>query len=106
MHDTIAAMDIISQAKKHGKVKKIVVQVGDLSPIKADDIESILKKKVDWDIEIVEKPAEVKCVCGYQGEPKIMERTHDMVMYCCPKCGLIPEHAKGNKIILKKVVLQ
>ena len=46
MHDTIIAKDIISQAKKHGNVKKIVVEVGDVAPIKAEELEEILKKMV------------------------------------------------------------
>ncbi len=106
MHDTIIAKDIISQAKKHGKVKKIIVEVGDIAPLKADELEELLKKMVDWEVEVNKKKAEIKCICGYEGEPKVLERTHDMVMYVCPKCGLVPENAKGDKIILKKVVLQ
>lgn len=106
MHDTIIAKDIISQAKKHGNVKKIVVEVGDVAPIKAEELEEILKKMVDWDIEILTKKAEIKCICGFKGEPKILERSHDIVLYICPNCGLMPEDIKGNKIILKKVVLQ
>ncbi len=106
MHDTIIARDIINQAKKHGKVKKIVVEVGDIAAVKAEELEELLKKLVDWDIEIVKKEAIVKCVCGYEGEPKIIERGHDFVMYVCPKCNLVPEDVTGDKIILKKVVLQ
>ncbi len=106
MHDTIAAKEIISQAKKHGNVKKIFVEVGDLAPIRAEDMEENLKKFVDWEIEVIKKPAVVKCVCGYEGEPKVLERAHDFVMFCCPKCNLVPEDVKGTKIILKKIVLQ
>jgi len=106
MHDTTIAKDIISQAKKHGNVKKIVVEIGDIAAVKAEDMEELLKKLVDWNIEVIRKPAVVKCVCGYEGEPKILERGHDFVMYVCPECGLVPEDAIGDKIILKKVVLQ
>lgn len=106
MHDMIIAKDIISQAKKHGNVKKIVITVGGIAPVRAEEMEELLKKMVDWEIEVIKKPAVVKCVCGYEGEPKILERSHDIVMYVCPKCNLVPEDIKGDKIILKKVVLQ
>ncbi len=106
MLDTIAAKEVISRAKKHGDVKRIVVEVGDFSSTKAEDLEKLLKKFVNWAIEVIKKPAFVKCFCGYEGEPKVLERTKDFVMFCCPKCMLVPEDISGTKIILKKIILQ
>jgi len=39
MHETIIAKQIIDEAKKHGKVRSIVVEVGDLAHLLKVEVE-------------------------------------------------------------------
>jgi len=107
MHETIIANKIIEKAKEHGKVKKVVIEVGDLANLPAFEMEEVMKKMTDWKIEIRPAKAEIKCKCGYKGEPKIIERAHDFVIYECPECKKMPaEVLKGDEIILKQVEVE
>jgi len=103
MHDSIIARQIIDQAKKHGKVKSITIEVGELASLTAHDLEHVMEAMADCKVNVLEMPAEVRCVCGYSGRPKILERGHDIVMFVCPKCGNVPEVISGDKITLKKI---
>lgn len=103
MHDTIIMKDIIEQAKKQGEVQEIVIEVGRLSPIEADHLKEHLKELVDWKITVNEIKAKTNCECGFKGEPEIINRGHDFVLYKCPWCGDVPKIESGDKIILKEV---
>ena len=103
MHETIIAKDIIAEAEKHGKVTKIVVEVGDLGHLPADEMEATLKKMVSYEVEVVSKKATVKCACGYEGNPKILEHHHDFTLFECPECKAVPQIVDGKDIILKSV---
>ena len=103
MHQTAFVKDIIKQAKKQGKVKVIVIEVGSLAPIEADHLKNHLKELVDWKLEIKQKKGIVECECGFKGEPKIVTRGHDFVLFNCPWCGDVPKVVEGDKIILKEV---
>jgi len=87
MHEGIFAESIINEAKKHGKVKKIIVEVGDLAHLPAKDLLNALKARVDWEIEIIEK-------------------RHEMTRFECPKCGNLPEILEGDQIILRDVLVE
>ncbi|MCD6557907.1 MAG: hydrogenase maturation nickel metallochaperone HypA [Candidatus Aenigmarchaeota archaeon] len=112
MHEYAIANDIIQTAKKNAgdknKIKAIVVEVGDLGHLPAEELEHALKGLVKWDIKILKKPGLVRCDCGYEGEPKILEKAHSYTRFNCPKCGKeLSENniIDGDKIILKEVII-
>ncbi|MBN1644582.1 hydrogenase maturation nickel metallochaperone HypA [Candidatus Woesearchaeota archaeon] len=107
MHEGIIANKIIEKAKEHGSVKKIVIEVGDLAHLPANEMKEALLKLVDWEIEVKPVKASVKCSCGFIGEPKIIEHAHDVAIYECPNCKKIPaEILQGDEIILKEVEVE
>jgi Zn finger protein HypA/HybF involved in hydrogenase expression len=107
MHDTIISQDIIEAAKRQGKVKGIIVEVGELGHVPAEELMETLSRMVpNWYVQIVPKKAKVKCLCGYVGEPKILEHTHGHSVYFCPKCKRVPELVEGKDIILKEVEVE
>lgn len=103
MHGVHIAGDLIATARKQGKVKKAYIELGELANITKQDLEKSLKNLADFDFEITEKEAKVKCACGYEGKPNIVERQHDVVIFNCPQCGMTPDVVEGDKIILKSV---
>lgn len=106
MHETIIARKIIEKAKEQGRVRKIIIEVGELASIPAEELKEALRKMIGWEIEMHSAKAEVKCRCGYTGEPHILEQAHDMTIYECPKCKKIPEEIiTGEDIILKEVII-
>jgi Zn finger protein HypA/HybF involved in hydrogenase expression len=106
MHETVFAHKIIEDAKKHGDVKSISIEVGELAHVPGHELLECLQGLVDWDIEMVEKPSVVKCQCGFQGHPKILERGHDHFFIECPECGDIPELIDGKDIMLVDVTVK
>jgi len=106
MHEGAIADQIITEANEQGLVLGITVEVGDLAHLPAKDLDVALKARVDWNIEIIEKKAHVKCSCGYEGEPKIIEKRHELTLFECPKCGNIPQIIDGDQIILKEVQVE
>lgn len=107
MHETIIANKIIEKAKEQGSVKKITVEVGDLAHLPAEEMKHVLEDLTDWVVEVVPVKAEVVCKCGYQGEPKIIEHSHDLTIFECPKCHAVPfKVLKGEDIVLKDVVVE
>ena len=103
MHETSMIKDIIEQARKQGKVKSITLEVGSLAPIDADHLVTHLKEFVDWDIKTISKRGVTECKCGFKGEPEIINKGHDFVLFRCPWCGDVPELKDGDKVILKEV---
>ncbi|MEE9525515.1 MAG: hydrogenase/urease maturation nickel metallochaperone HypA [Candidatus Woesearchaeota archaeon] len=105
MHETIIANDIINKAKEQGQVKEITVEVGDLAHLPANELKETLSTLVKWKVNIIEKEATIKCSCGYQGAPKILEKGHDSTVFVCPKCNETPDIIDGKDIILKEVII-
>ena len=106
MHESIIANKLIEKAKEHGCVRKIVIEVGDLAHLPASDMKEVMEKLTSWEVEVCSVKSCVKCTCGYEGEPKILEHAHDMTIYECPKCSKIPaEILSGSEIILKEVIV-
>jgi Zn finger protein HypA/HybF involved in hydrogenase expression len=107
MHESIIAEEIIEEAKKKGNVKSIAVEVGDLAELPAKELEHVLKEMVDWEISVIEKKAKIKChKCRYEGEPKIIEKSHDLNVFNCPNCsGFDIIVLEGADIALKEVKL-
>ena len=107
MHDTLISEDIINAARKQGKVKGITVEVGDLGHVPAGELkETLLRMVPEWHVNIIEKKAKIRCVCGYEGEPKIIEHTHGHSVFFCPKCDKVPELTDGKDIVLKEVEVE
>jgi len=106
MHETAIAHNVIEEAKKHGNVKELYVEIGELSPVPTHELVECLKRLVDWKVVHKEKPAVVECSCGYTGHPKILERGHDSFMIECPKCKEVPDLIDGFEIIISKVVVE
>lgn len=104
MHEHTIASKIIEDAKQYGNVKSLIVEVGDLAHLPADEMRHVLEDKTDWNIEVVSKKAVVACSCGYVGEPKILQQLHDNNIYECPECSTsLPTILDGSEIVLKEV---
>ena len=103
MHETAFAERIINEAKKHGTVEEITVELGELAHVPPHDLLMCLKRLVPWKIHCSVKKAMVRCACGYEGEPTILERGHDSFMIECPECKEIPELMDGTEIKLVSV---
>lgn len=103
MHEHSFIQAILSNIKNKEEIKSIVIEAGELSGIEPKHLEEHLKEQVNWEIKIISKNSKVKCSCGYKGKPKIRQRLHDLVIFECPKCGLIPEVLEGKDIRIGKV---
>ncbi|MDP1729451.1 MAG: hydrogenase/urease maturation nickel metallochaperone HypA [archaeon] len=103
MHETFIIEKIINEANKLGKVKEIELELGELCNITKEDLEEHLIEMTNWKVKINLKKSLVKCKCGYEGSPKILERGHDFCLFCCPKCNKKPEILKGGKIKIIEV---
>ena len=106
MHETAIALDIIREAEKHGDVQKIYLEIGELSHVPGNELLDCLKRLVKWEIDSKERKSKVKCNCGFEGRPKILERGHDSFFIECPKCGKVPKLTDGSKIKILKVVVK
>ena len=108
MHEHSIAHKIIHDAQSYGKVKSILIEVGDLAHLPADEMLKILKeKKPNWDINVIKTKAHIQCICGYEGEPKIIQQMHDQNIYECPKCAHpLPKILEGEDILIKEVEVE
>ncbi|MBD3309964.1 hypothetical protein GF351_01960 [Candidatus Woesearchaeota archaeon] len=106
MHEKSIAKGIIEEAKKHGIVKSITLEIGDLAHLSAEELDDAMSDLVDWNIVIVKKPAVVKCTCGYKGEPKVLEKRHGYILFVCPECESLPKVLEGDKIVIKEVEVE
>lgn len=107
MHDTLISRDIIEAAQRQGKVKRITVEVGDLGHLPLEELRATLEPLVpDWEVKMIPKKAKARCICGYSGEPTILEHRHGHSVYKCPKCGSVPEIIEGADIVLKEVEVE
>lgn len=103
MHELNLAVQIVEKAKKKGDVRAVTVEVGDLAHVQPSEIKDALAKLVDWKLVIQRKPALVRCSCGYEGNPRVVEKRHGLTLIVCPKCSTLPMVVEGNDIILKSV---
>lgn len=103
MHETVIAHTIINEAKKHGDVQEIFLEVGELAHVPLHDLLPCLRSLVPWKIHAKEVPAISTCDCGYAGHPTILERGHDAFVIECPTCREVPMLTGGTDIMLAKV---
>ena len=106
MHETVIAHNIIQEASKYGNVKELYIEAGELAHVPPEELLDCLKSLVDWKIHFTIVPAKVKCGCGFEGKPKILERSHDSFLIECPKCGNVPNLTEGKDIKITKVVVE
>ena len=104
MHEHSFTESIIKDIKDQDKVIGISIELGDLVGIEKEHLKEHLGEHTGWDVEINTKKSKVKCDCGYEGEAKIRERLHDLVIFECPECGNLPEVLEGKNIKIVKVV--
>lgn len=106
MHELVFVDRILEEAAKYGKVKRAVVEVGDLAQIDADHLQDALRARAAYGIDVIGKKARVNCECGYDGEPDIVDRGHDFVLYECPDCKGIPHIMDGELVKLIHVEVE
>jgi len=104
MHEHSFIEAIVRNVENKDNVKSIVLEVGELVGIEAGHLKEHMEEQFDWDVEVLEKKARVKCECGFEGEPRVLERLHDLIVFECPRCGGIPTILKGKDIKIIKVV--
>lgn len=98
MHDTAIINKIIEETKSLGNFKVLHLSVGELSNISQDHLKEHLEELVDFKIKTKIEKSLVYCSCGYKGKAKILERTHDICLFSCPKCNSQPKVIKGGEI--------
>jgi len=105
MHTKNIIDNIIKKAEEHGNVKRITIQLGALAPVTQTEIEHIAQHR-NWRVIVEKVPAVVKCKCGYKGEPKVLAREHDIVLFECPACNGTPDVVQGTEIIISKIEVE
>ncbi len=106
MHETVILKKILAEIKKNAKGKKVLsitLEVGELAHLSAEELRDFLNKTVDFEVFVKALKANVKCECGYEGEPKILAHQHDLMLFECPRCGKLPKILSGEDIVLKRV---
>lgn len=106
MHETVIARSIIEEARKHGNVKEIHLEIGELAHVPSNDLLRCLKEIVRWKIVSSDVMAKARCDCGFEGHPDILDRGHDYFYIECPRCRNIPTLIKGQDIKILKVVAE
>lgn len=104
MHEHTFIEAIVRNIKGKEDVKGIILEVGELAGIEPEHLKEHIQEKFDWDVEVLKKDALVKCECGFEGKPKVLERLHDLVIFECEKCEEVPEILEGKDIKIVKVV--
>jgi Zn finger protein HypA/HybF involved in hydrogenase expression len=97
---------IIKKAKYHGRIKSILLEIGELSTLSPEKIKEYIIKKTNWDVLIEQKDASIKCSCGYEGKPIIPEKRKENTLIICPECSSLPKEIIGKSIILKHFELE
>ncbi|MFO8016161.1 MAG: hydrogenase/urease maturation nickel metallochaperone HypA [Candidatus Woesearchaeota archaeon] len=103
MHETVIANMVLKDLEKYKDIESASIEVGELAEITADELEEAMKNMVDYEVSVAETPAKVKCGCGHEGRPEIIERGHHFVAFVCKNCGQVPEIVEGNEIRIKDV---
>ncbi len=102
MHEFTIAKNIIDTAENAAlgkKINSIHIEMGEIADIPPSDLLDALKlinKECIYDV--VEIESVVKCSCGFEGRPKILEKKHATTIFVCPECNNIPQIVSGNEI--------
>lgn len=106
MHEAKIIKGIFGEIKKKAKGRKVssvVLEVGELAPLEANELKGLMQSIADFKVRIKPVKAKVKCGCSYEGAPKIVAKEHDFSLFECPRCGKTPEVVRGGDIVLKMV---
>lgn len=87
MHEHSFIQSIIENVPDSDKVLSIQIELGELAGIEKDHLIEHLIDETGWKADVISKHAKIKCSCGFVGEPEILQRLHDMVIFQCPECG-------------------
>jgi Zn finger protein HypA/HybF involved in hydrogenase expression len=93
---------LLDEARKKG-AQSITLEVGDL----ADPGAIVIRKRLTAEglhVEIVSKRGIIQCLCGYYGEPHMIEQSEKGTYFVCPSCGNYPGIVQGDEIILKNII--
>ena len=104
MHEHTFIDAIVRDIEDKANVEKIILEVGELAGIEGSHLAEHIRERFDWDVEAVQKEGLVKCECGYEGRPKILEKLHDLVIFECPKCEGVAEALEGKDIKIVKII--
>jgi len=104
MHEQSFIQAVLRDVKDIDKVKKLVLEVGELAGIEGEHLRGHLKEGRDFEVEVLGKESRVRCECGFDGRARILERLHDFVVFDCPECGEVPEVLEGEDIKIVKIV--
>jgi Zn finger protein HypA/HybF involved in hydrogenase expression len=102
MHEINLVKQIIEQVGDR-TVDMITIEVGELMDHESHDIKKSLEQMSGWKVKVIEKRGLVECGCGYKGEPKILEKSHGVILFTCPKCNKKPKILEGNGVKILKV---
>ncbi|MEM0465366.1 MAG: hypothetical protein QXW97_01540 [Candidatus Pacearchaeota archaeon] len=103
MHEHHFIQNIINQVPNKDKVISIDIELGELVGIDSHHLKEHLFDETSWNVSVFLKKSKVKCNCGYIGEPRIIQRLHDFVIFDCPLCGGEPLVLEGNEIKILRV---
>lgn len=87
MHEHHFIQNIIAQVPDKEKVIGIEIELGELIGIEAGHLKEHLIEFTSWEVNVKPKKSKIKCLCGYSGPARILQRLHDLVIYDCPECG-------------------
>jgi Zn finger protein HypA/HybF involved in hydrogenase expression len=102
MHEVNLVKQIIEKVGD-GEVKSITLEIGELMDHEPKDITETLESMSGWKVDYVERKGLVKCECGYRGTPKILEKSHGVILFICPKCSKTPKVLEGDGVKILKV---
>ena len=104
MHEHSFIEAIVRDIEDRDNVRGIVLEVGELVGIEAGHLREHILERYSWNVDVLKKDGLVRCSCGFEGAPKVLERLHDLVIFECPECSGVPEVLSGDKIRILKVV--
>ncbi len=104
MHEQAYIDAILKNIDDVNGIKELVIEVGELAGIEGGHLREHIVDRFGWDVEIIKKNAVVKCECGFEGRPKIVQRLHDFVVFECSSCGDVPSVVEGEDIKIIKVI--
>lgn len=102
MHEVNLVKQIIEKVGER-EVETIEIEVGELMDHSVEDIKSTLESMSGWIVVAREKKGLVECDCGFKGHPKILEKSHGVILYACPKCGERPRVLDGDGVRVIKL---
>ncbi len=105
-HEHVYVDAIVREAKKHGIVEAVTVEVGELAPIPSRELEAALSF-TGWQLTMLTRPGLVQCGCGFRGAPVVTDKGHDYTIYHCPSCSAdLPPILDGKDVVLKEVTVK